>query len=170
MAGRLKNSEFYSYSNENTDDSLNKQIIDFVDDNLVGHIFHVTSSERLGDIQASGFLKPATEHNTFKGQSKKCYAKQKGWICLFDFRSVTDEQIEDSCQSCLWDLMTSKLTTPVVLIINEDIHSEMRFQSEEKLLYSSEIIPGLCVQDTECWYPGNLSLENISVLKTNFKK
>jgi len=123
MAGRLKNSEFYSYSNQNTDDSFNEQIIDFVDDNLVGHIFHVTSSERLCYIQASGFLKPVTEHNTFNGQSKKCYARQKGWICLFDFRSVTDEQIENSCQCCLWQLLANKTIDPVALIIHHEIHS-----------------------------------------------
>jgi hypothetical protein len=168
MPGRLKNSEFYSYMH--TDDNFIRQVIDFVDNNLVGNIFHITSKERLLSIQSAGFLKAITGNDTFGSQSKSCYGRQKGWICLFDFRSATDEQIEDSCHCCLWDLLADKLINPVALIIHQDAYSEIKFQEEIKPYYLNQIIPGLNVPDTECWYPRNLSFEKMDVVETCFKR
>jgi hypothetical protein len=170
MSERLKNSEFYSYSNIPTDNYFNEQVMDFVDTNLVGNIFHITSKERLNDIQSDGFLKATARYDTFGSQSKSCYGRKRGWVCLFDFRSVSDEQIENSCQCCLWELLTNKLVEPVVLIIHEDIHSKVKLQEEIKLDYQNQVIPGLYVPDTECWYPGNLSFEKTDVIETNFEK
>ncbi len=170
MSGRLKNSEFYSFSNIHTDNYFNEQVIDFVDTNLVGNIFHITSKERFNDIQSDGFLKAMTEYDTFGSQSKSCYGRKRGWVCMFDFRSVSDEQIENSFQCCLWELLTGKLVEPVALIIHKDVHLGIKFQDEIKLSYRNQVIPGLCVPDTECWYPGNIPFQKMNVIETNFKR
>ncbi len=170
MLGRLKNSEFYSYTSKKADVYFNDQVIDFVDNNLVGRIFHITSMESLKSIQSCGFVSTSTKNDTFGLQSKTCYGRQMGWICLFDFRSVSDEQIENSCQCCLWQLLTRKLIEPVALIIHTDVYSEIKFQAEVKACYKRQIIPGLYVPDTECWYPRNLPIKNVDFIETHFKR
>lgn len=154
-----------------------KAINDFIQKELLGKIFHVTSTTNLKGIQSTGFIKSFSETENF-GQSKECFARRSGWVSLFDFRNKTDEQISDTVEKCLYSLL-DKLDKPVALVVQESCYSKLRYQERhtekqfaldcyltlEKILETK----GTYVPYTECWYPGNMPYSEIAQnVQTNF--
>ena len=64
-------------------------------DQLRGKVFHVTSWDVFDSIQKSGFILHNKDErfqlNTASGES---FGRNRGWVCFFDLRTISDEDLE----------------------------------------------------------------------------
>ena len=65
---------------------------------FLGKVFHVTTKDACSSIMAEKKIR-----NNMKGerefvfpQSENSYGRKRGYVCLFDLRSATTEQIQDA--------------------------------------------------------------------------
>ena len=63
---------------------------------LKDEIFHVTSYSRFEKIEEAGFIKSNVngELGYTYTQSENSYGRKRGYICLFDLRRKTEEEIQ----------------------------------------------------------------------------
>jgi len=69
---------------------------------LEGRVFHVSRLSNLDPILTSGEIRPnqdATFATTF-GSSSNSFFRNRGCVSLFDYRSVTPDELEDSVFKC----------------------------------------------------------------------
>ena len=74
-------------------DCLNESWLSEYSTMLRSGIWHVTSHSGISGIKKNGYIKPnlGDYKHTFT-QSKNSYAEIKGYICLFDFLSASEEE------------------------------------------------------------------------------
>lgn len=166
-----------SVEDKEAQEKRSKAINDLIQKELLGKIFHVTSTANLKGIQSTGFIKSVSESENF-GQSKECFARRSEWVSFFDFRNKTEEQITDTTEKCLYSLL-DKLDDPVVLVVQKSCYPKLKYQERHT---SKEFAPdcyisleniletkGTYVPYTECWYPGDMSYSEIAEsIQTNF--
>lgn len=143
---------------------------------LKGKIFHVTSQSAYKAIKKSGYILHNND-NKFKhsfGQSENSYGRNKAYVCLFDLKNVTAENIKEH----LYDfdflkLKAFKNKANVYFIISEKLHQNIISNAEayEELKINKKhkiIVPYL-----ECFYPRKIDLkdiEHVLIVKYIFPK
>ena len=135
---------------------------------LKDKIFHVTSYERFIKIQKSGFIKSNADGKLGYTFSQNSYGRKRGYICLFDLRSKTDEEINIGLE-CLYFLDIHDLGDKQVhLIFNEEYDYKLIDTKQAK----AEIgFKELWIPYVECWYPEDLPLSNIKdMITVNIKR
>jgi hypothetical protein len=127
---------------------------------LVGRVFHVTTPEAFANLLAEGMIK-TNENGDFAftfGQSANSYFRRRGCVSVFDLRSVTSAQSEDSLRK--YYFLTTWFTTnkPVFLCLNstgfERLIPWIRWKEEEA--YHEMVIPYV-----EAGYPGDIPIDLI---------
>lgn len=123
-------------------------------------VFHVTSYDRYKIIEESGMIKSNADGKlgfTYP-QSENSYGRKRGYICLFDLRDKTAEEIENALE-CFYFLGDHTLgDKQVYLILKDETYSELidTTQAKAEIDFKEMWIPYV-----ECWYPENLLLSNI---------
>ena len=166
------------FLNSDKDKERSKSIDNFIDEKLVGKIFHITSSKNLESIKSTGIIKAITGVDSFL-ESKVSYGRIKKWVCLFDLRSKTKKQIIDTKDKCLRSLLSGIHKNPIVLVVDKSYYQYLKFQMEytnneefNNSCYVSrkEIVSiGSRVPYTECWCPKNMRYKEIeNIIITQF--
>jgi hypothetical protein len=107
---------------------------------LRGRVFHVTTPTGLEGILASGQIDSNLDRRrrfTYP-QSENNWGRQQGYVCLFDLRDVSEENLDDSLDK-FYFLHPAK-ADPVFLFVDSAEYAKL--------------IP--------CWYPGDLPISVIS--------
>jgi hypothetical protein len=134
-------------------------------------VFHVTRESSLIGIRRSGYIdtNPTGQYATPFGFPSS-YGRRKGYVCLFDLRGKTDEDILFG-HDCL------SFTHPVALgdrvaylILSSGAHDEL-IPEHDAILDIGEHCSRDWVPRIECWYPGPLSVSHISaILHADFRR
>lgn len=152
-----------------------KEIMDFTDtllDRLRGHVFHVTSLSSFRKIQTDGFI-DTNEKSQYKTPFgfPSSYGRRKGYVCLFDLREKSNEDIRFA-HDCLPFTHPTRQLGPLVayLLLAESAFTKL-------------ISPEMAVKDVgahrsmawipriECWFPGQITLDFVSsVLSVDFDR
>lgn len=123
-------------------------------------IFHVTSHDRFQLIEETGRVSANSDGalgNTFP-QSARSFARQKGYVCLFDLRNKSDEAIE-SALSNFYFLAPHPLGDDLVFLT-------LRPENYTGILYWENVAStagpaAFRIPYVECWYPTDLPLSSI---------
>lgn len=65
---------------------------------LKGKIFHVTSQHSAKQILKTGFIKSNKDGSLGYNFSENSFGRKKGYVCLFDFRTASDDIIKKSLE------------------------------------------------------------------------
>ena len=147
----MKRSE-YTFHNE----ELYEKLLPILNNN----IFHVTSYERFEKIEKEGYIK--SNKNGELGftypQSENSYGRKRGYICLFDLRNKTKEEIENGLDCFYFLDIYAFGNKQVYLILMEEYYTQLidTEQAKADIGYTEMWIPNM-----ECWYPEDLPLDNI---------
>lgn len=123
---------------------------------LVDNVFHVTRYSSFESIVKSGQIDPNSDGHlgdAFPG-SASSYGRCKGFVCLFDFRQKSQEDISCGIGSCDFRY---KLEDRLAFLLP-------RAEAFPKLIPGSEAYKDtdcqgrLWVPKVECWHPGALPL------------
>ena len=126
---------------------------------LLGRVFHVTAGDRLPLIRETGFVKTnrdGTFGDTYQ-RSRMSVGRKKGFVCLFDFRNATDEEIQ-------WGLDCFPLLAPsfgdriAFLIVSPPAYRELVLWND---IRSHELTPFLRIPEVECWFPTDMPLSAV---------
>lgn len=137
-------------------DKLEEELLPVLKD----RVFHVTSFARFECIKNDGVLKSNKNGELGFNFSEHSYGRKRGYICFFDLRNKTDEEIANALD-CWYFLaprtLGEKLTFlfPSQDIINSLIPYEKCY-SETGCTYSE-----LCIPYVESWHDGNINYESI---------
>ena len=129
---------------------------------LIRRVFHVTAQEAFASILTEGMIK-TNENGDFAftfGQSANSYFRRRGCVLVFDLRSVTSEQLEDSLRKYYFLNPRFTANKPVFLFLNltcfERLIPWLRWKEEEA--YHEMVVPYV-----EAGYPGNIPIALIDV-------
>ena len=151
--------------------------IDFEDteykDQLLGllrnKVFHVTTAKALESIQKDGFIyENKNAKYPLNESSLKSFGRCRGWVCLFDLRGKSDEEI-DNVLSRFYNFLRPKWFVKL---------NESEYYNESRLVYLclsqayyNELVPNReasqndkrsqFIPEVECWYPGNIPIGHI---------
>lgn len=124
-------------------------------------VFHVTSLSCFNSIKKEGVLKQNKNGNLGCNFSEFSYGRQKGYVCLFDLRSKTDDEIKNAL-NCWYFLSPDSLGNKLVFLfpnrktLSKLIPYEKCFQ-ETGCTYRE-----LCIPYVECWHAGDIEYKNIA--------
>ena len=127
---------------------------------LKDEIFHVTSYSRFEKIEEARFIKSNVngELGYTYPQSENSYGRKRGYICLFDLRRKTEEEIQHGLD-CFYFLGIRELS-------NKQVHLILKDEYYAKLIYTEQAkaeigFKEMWIPYVECWYPEDLPLSNI---------
>lgn len=121
---------------------------------LFGRVFHVTRRSSFDDILPTGYVEP--NDGTRKGfGASGSYARLKGYVSVFDFRSGTPEQIEVEFRKCYPTLLGDELS---FLFLTPEAYAGIveNKAAREEVGFTKRWIPLI-----EAWHPGRLPLQNV---------
>lgn len=127
---------------------------------LLGKVFHVTTKDACSDIMAEKIIRNNMngDYKSHFPQSKNSYGLNRGYVCLFDLRSATTEQIQDALMKLYFLNPFRNKSDPYFLIVSSSVWSKLIDTSVAR----SEIgFKEMWIPDVECWYPKDLSLDNV---------
>jgi hypothetical protein len=127
---------------------------------LVGTVFHVTSHDALTKIIESRVIRSNRDgHLGFTyPQSQVSYGRRRGYVCLFDFRSVSDPELQDALMKFYFlDPMADRPQNPAFLFLDDSEYGRLVPGTSAKGNHGEMWIPFV-----ESWYPGNLPLTAIT--------
>ena len=156
---------------------METESIDFEDveykDQLLGRlrdkVFHVTTAKAFESIRKDRFIYGNQDAKyPLNESSLKSFGRCRGWVCLFDLRGKSDEEI-DNVLSRFYNFLRPKWFVK----LNKSEH-----YNESRLVYLclsqayyNELVPNREVRkndkpsqfihEIECWYPGNIPIEYI---------
>lgn len=137
---------------------------------LRGKVFHITSVDAYEKIKQDGFVfhNRDGQYPTNTG-SVKSFGRNRGWVCLFDLRNKSEEEIEDALfryyfvnppwfSKNIGDFSESRLA---YLILNPHCHDDLILQNEQLRgeIWSDSLRCTQFVPQVECWYDEKLSIE-----------
>lgn len=112
-------------------------------------VFHVTTVQALEAIMRSGMIRSNRDGRfdfTFP-QSKNNYGRQRGYVCLFDLRSVSDLQVQDALRKFYF--LHPKSADPAFLLLHPSGYPK---------LIPWTVAPAgvMLIPHVETWYPSDL--------------
>ncbi len=123
-------------------------------------VFHVTSYERYKMIEEEGMIKSNADGKlgyTYP-QSETSYGRKRGYICLFDLRDKTEDEIENALESFYFLGDHTLGDKQAYLIMHEETYADLidTAQAKAEIGFKEMWIPYV-----ECWYPRDLPLSSI---------
>jgi hypothetical protein len=126
---------------------------------LVGTVFHVTRVSRFSDIARTGVIRANQDGSlgdTYP-QSADGYGRAHGYVCLFDLRETSAEQVDDALDRLFFlDPFAYRREDPAFLFLSPS--ASERLVRWEAARQSRKMF----IWHVEAWYPGDLSLALIS--------
>jgi hypothetical protein len=124
---------------------------------LVGRVFHVTTRDAYARIRSDGAIKPNRNGElgfTF-GQSEFSYFRNRGCVSLFDLRTATPEQVEDSLWKYYFLNPSFSENRPVFLLLTDSCFDDLIpwSRANAEVGYREMFIPYV-----EAGYPGEIPL------------
>lgn len=129
-------------------------------------VFHVTTIVAMEGIVSDGFVRSNNDERypfTYP-QSQKSYGRSRGYVCLFDVRSISTPDL-DEVLAKFWFLNPSSAgNRPVFLLMNEMVTPKLiPWTTAREAGYREMWIP-----NAECWYPGDIPVSEIeTILRVN---
>ena len=130
---------------------------------LVGSVFHVTSRRGYAGIRrAGGILNNQTSRFPYTAAvSANSVGRKRGWICLFDFRGMPDEELDLALGKFYFLDPFSRAqpgpSSPVFLVLDETYHDDL-------MPYTAGGPPDMRIPPVEVWYPRDLALSKIRLV------
>lgn len=129
---------------------------------LKERVFHVTSPEGYRGIMKDGAIKN-NKNKAFPpsySQSTRSWGREKGYVCLFDFRGVSDETIKGELRKGPFFNPPTAYDNPFFLVFSDTIYSK---------LISDEVAQqdqpyGMWIPYVECWYLGEIPTDLIEMV------
>jgi hypothetical protein len=130
---------------------------------LRGSVFHVTNEKGFNGIMKSKAILNNKDNRfeyTFP-QSKGSYGINRGYICFFDFRKASLEDIEETILR--FDFIHHKFreSNPHYFLLRKEYHDEVISCdiARKDVAYSEMWIP-----ETECWFPRDVPITYIDII------
>ncbi len=128
---------------------------------LRNRVFHVTSAKGYTGIRTRRQIKNNKDgqFEFTSGQSKVSHGRLSGCVCLFDLRETSDKNIEDSLIKYNFLNPSFCKDNPFFLLISEKMYPKLISWKEarKEKIYNRILVPYI-----ECWYPGGISIENVT--------
>lgn len=106
---------------------------------LRGNVFHVTTHSGFQGIKKDGFIR-----NNQSGlfpysfpQSNRSYARNRGWVSLFDLRAISDDQLQTALSNFYFLAPPNAEGNPFFLFLSETYHPQ--------------VVPWTHARDEEAW-------------------
>jgi len=135
---------------------------------LRGSVFHVTNTAGLKGIRKDKMIRN-NKDGKFPftwGQSAHNYGINRGCICLWDLRNITDKQLKNALEECPFLNPPFAENNPIFLYISErlfpEIISQMEARAERAKSKDAKAWKEIWVPHAEAWYPGNIPIDSIS--------
>ena len=130
---------------------------------LLNRVFHVTTDDAVARIISEGAIRTNAE-GQFKftfGQSEHSYFRKQNCVSVFDLRSVTSEQIDESLDKYYFLNPPFAENRPVYMFLNACCFDRLVpwSRSKEENARSDIVIPYV-----EAGYPGDLDFGSIDEL------
>ena len=130
---------------------------------LLNRVFHVTTDDAVARIISEGAIRTNAE-GQFKftfGQSEHSYFRKQNCVSVFDLRSVTSEQIDESLNKYYFLNPPFAENRPVYMFLNACCFDRLVpwSRSKEESARSDIVIPYV-----EAGYPGDLDFGSIDEL------
>lgn len=127
---------------------------------LINKVFHVSSGTGYASIKKDHQIKHNKDHEfefTF-GQSENSYGRKRGYICLFDLRGRSVDDIKSALMKYYFLNPPFCENQPYFLIISSKLHESLIDweKAKEEIGFKEMYVPRV-----ECWYPGNISLDYV---------
>lgn len=127
---------------------------------LLDTVFHITSFWGYQGILKDRLIKPNIGDQfpyTFP-QSANSYGLKKGYVCLFDLRSQTDEIIQEALMKFYFLNPYHNKNISVYLILSPELYADLidYTVAKREVGYKEMWIPYV-----ECWYPTDIPLERV---------
>lgn len=122
---------------------------------LLGTVFHVTSSPALTDIVSSGAIRSNCDRRfqfTFP-QSENNYGRQRGYVCLFDFREASEDDAREARRK--FNFLKPTSADPVFLFLSRSEHARL-------VAWTDAPAGAMVVPYVETWYPEDVPLSSLS--------
>ena len=129
-------------------------------------VFHVTTAKAFENIQKDGFIYGNQDAKyPLNPTSLNSFGRCRGWVCLFDLRGKSDEEI-DNVLSRFYNFLRPKWFVKL---------NESEYYNESRLVYLclsqayyNELVPNReasqndkrsqFIPEVECWYRGNIPI------------
>ena len=129
-------------------------------------VFHVTTAKAFESIRKDRFIYGNQDAKyPLNESSLKSFGRCRGWVCLFDLRGKSDEEI-DNVLSRFYNFLRPKWFVKL---------NESEYYNESRLVYLclsqayyNELVPNReasqndkrsqFIPEVECWYPGNIPI------------
>jgi len=131
---------------------------------LRGSVFHVTSRKAYRGIVAAGAILNNEDNRfpfTFR-QSEDSFGRKRGCVCLFDLRTISDEELF-GCENQGLDGVLSKFpflnppacgNNPVFLVLDSALYGEL-------ISWTAGNPHEVRIPHVEAWYPGSIPLAGV---------
>lgn len=132
------------------------ELVDMLLPKLRGNVFHVTSREGFRGIEVSGAIL-ANEDGLLGDsfpQSRGSYFRHQGCVCLFDLRSVLDDEIGHALEAYYFLNPPHVDNNPVFLFLQKRYYDRLRTWSEAGQ-------HGIVVPYVEAGFPGKVCMSMI---------
>jgi len=126
---------------------------------LFGKVFHVTTKDAYFSIMDEKIIRNNMEgkYEFAASQSKNSYGRKRGYVCLFDLRSATTEQIDHALDN-FYFLNPRWQRSAYFFVVSSSVWSQLIETSVAK----SEIgFKEMWIPYVECWFPKDLLLDHI---------
>jgi len=128
---------------------------------LRGFVFHVTAVAGLKGIRKDKMIwnNRDAKFSFTMPPSISSYGRKRGYICLIDLRGITNEQLETTLIKYRFLNLESAENNPIFLFISESLFPELIpwTKARDEGAWDEVWVPRV-----EAWYPGNISIDNIS--------
>ncbi len=123
---------------------------------LRGSVFHVTTRPRYrGIVRERAILNNKDGRFPFLfGQSANSWGRKRGYVCLFDLRTATDEQVEFGLDRLYFLDPAPDVGNPLFLLLDASFHAEL-------IPWTAGTSQEMRIPQVECWYPGDVELTKI---------
>jgi hypothetical protein len=123
-------------------------------------VFHVTSSDRRDRIIQAGAIRSNRDESfpfTYP-QSRISYGRARGYVCLFDLRTATDDEVSHSLDCYYFlDPYSSDRVDPTFFLLDPAAYPKLIPCSVAKAARSEE----MWIPHTEAWFPSDLPLHAV---------
>ena len=125
---------------------------------LKGEVFHVTSIESYNGILKSRYIDPNTDGIYQRNWECDCYGRKRGFVCLFDLRSLPIEKINLYRVRCDFIYDSKFGETSAYLMLAGPCYKSIipNNVAVDETNHREYFVPHI-----EAWFPGRLQLNNI---------
>ncbi len=128
-----------------------------LDQKLKGHVFHVTPTENMPNIEKSKAVLPNlnNERNSLFGNSENGFFRLRGCVSLFDYRKYSSEEWEAHAHKCRPTLLLRQTGSISILFLSKNEFPKLVpwIKWKEEKEWSQRVVPHV-----EIGYSGSVPL------------